>query len=581
MKNRTRFAVLFAGLVMAAASVAPVSAQAPEEFPRDETLYTSGKQWGPISSWNPIANWAYAMGALGLVYEPLFNYDPMTNEYIPWLAESGEWTADDEYTITLREGITWSDGQPLTADDVIYTIELGKNPVVPYSNIWTFIESVEKTDDLTVVVKFSDPRHHQWANFLYDRAILPVHLWGDLPTEQPAEEGANWIMGANLDAEAGWFPVGTGPYTYLSHDQTRQVWEKRDDWWGTAALGLDPKPRYIIDLVNTNNATAMGLVLQGGMDLSNNFLPGVAGPLSGGYGLSTYYTEPPYMIPANTAWMNLNLTKAPLDDPAFRRALATSVNVQDIVEKVFGNMVSAADPTGLLPVWEQWVDQAVVDELGFSYDPEAARQMLADGGYADSDGDGFVENKDGSPITLELIVPNGWTDWMESIRVVASSAQAAGINVQPAFPDYAAYLEQLQTGQFDLAIDNRKNLSNTPWTYYNYLFRLPISERQLDENFGRYENEEAWELVNQLDRTPVDDTEGLKTVMSDLQRISLTDLPAIPLWYNGAWAQMSSLNWTNWPSDAGNHFLPVTWNGYWQMGGIRMLDALEHPEPAG
>jgi peptide/nickel transport system substrate-binding protein len=580
MKNRTRLAGLLAATALAVMTVMPTVAQAPEEFPRDETLYTSGKQWGPISSWNPIANWAYAMGALGLVYEPLFNYDPLSDEYIPWLAESGEWTADDEYTIKLREGVTWADGEPLTADDVIYTIELGKQPVIPYSNIWTFIDSVEKVDDLTVAVKFSDPRHHQWANFLYDRAILPVHLWGDLPTEQPEDQAAMWIMGSNLNADAGWFPVGTGPYQYLSHDQTRQVWEKRDGWWGVEALGLDPKPRYIIDLVNTNNATAMGLVLQGGMDLSNNFLPGVAGPLSGGYGLSTYYAEPPYFIPANTAWMVADLTQPPLDDPAFRKALATSVNVQDVVEKVFGNYVAAASPTGLLPVWEKWVDQAVVDELGFSYDPEAAKQMLADAGYADSDGDGFVENKDGSPIQLELIVPNGWTDWMESIRVVADSAQAAGINVQPAFPDFPAYTEQLQSGNFDLAIDNRKNLSNTPWTFYNYLFRLPISERQLDENFGRYENEAAWELVNQLDRTPVDDTEALQSVYSELQRVQLTDLPAIPLWYNGAWSQMSSLVWTNWPSDGGNHFLPVTWNGYWQMGGIRLLDALEHPAPA-
>jgi peptide/nickel transport system substrate-binding protein len=222
-----------------------------------------------------------------------------------------------------------------------------------------------------------------------------------------------------------------------------------------------------------------------------------------------------------------------------------------------------------------------VDELGFSYDPEMAKGLLAEAGYADADGDGFVENLAGEPFKLELIVPNGWTDWMESIRVVATSAQAAGINVVPAFPDFPAYTEQLQTGNFDLAIDNRKNLSNTPWTFYNYLFRLPISAPQLDENFGRYENEAAWELVNQLDRTPVDDIEGLKAVYSELQRVQLTDLPAIPLWYNGAWSQMASHTWSNWPSDAGNKFLPVTWNGYWQMGGIRLLDALEHPEPAG
>ena len=87
------------------------------------------------------------MGTLGLVYEPLFNYDPLTNEYIPWLAESGEWTSDTEYTIKLREGITWADGEPLTADDVVFTLELGKLPSVPYSTIWNFLDKAEAVDD--------------------------------------------------------------------------------------------------------------------------------------------------------------------------------------------------------------------------------------------------------------------------------------------------------------------------------------------------------------------------------------------------------------------------------------------------
>src|SRR3989304_9379288 len=114
MSNPRKVLSLLAGLTLAVSVAAPALAQ-PEEFPRDETLYTSGKQWGPPNSWNPIATWAYAMGTLGFVYEPLFNYDPLTNEYLPWLAESGEWTGDLEYTIKLREGISWSDGEPLTA----------------------------------------------------------------------------------------------------------------------------------------------------------------------------------------------------------------------------------------------------------------------------------------------------------------------------------------------------------------------------------------------------------------------------------------------------------------------------------
>jgi len=565
MKNRTRIVGLMAGLVLAGTAIVPTAAQV-EEFPRDETLYTSGTQWGPPGSWNPIQDWGYAMGTLGLVYEPLFNYDPLTNEYIPWLAESGEWTSDTEYTIKLREGVTWADGEPLTANDVVFTLELGKLPSVPYSTIWNFLEKAEAVDDTTVKVTFSSPQHQQWANFIYNRAIVPQHLWGDRSEEE--------IMGANES------PVGSGPYQYLSHDPGRMVWQKRDGWWGTEALGLDPKPTYIVDIVNGSNNVALGLVLQGGLDMSNNFLPGVATLVEGGYGVKTYYDGAPYMMSANTAWLATNNTKPPLDDPAFRKALATSIDVDTIVNVVYTGIVAATDSTGLLPPWEQYVDQAVVDELGFSYDPEAAKAMLDEAGYVDADGDGFRDNKDGSPIALEIIVPNGWTDWMESIKVLSESAKAVGINVEPAFPDYGARTDAIQQGTFDLAIVNDQQLSNTPWTYYNWIFRQPVADVMNAGNFGRYESPEAWDLVQQLDQTPVEDLEGMKAITSQLQTIQLTDVPIIPLWFNGMWSQVSDAVWTNWPSDAGNHFLPSTWRGYWQMGGLRMLDALEHPAPA-
>ena len=112
-------------------------------------------------------------------------------------------------------------------------------------------------------------------------------------------------------------------------------------------------------------------------------------------------------------------------------------------------------------------------------------------------------------------------------------------------------------------------MSNTPWTYYDYMFRLPLMEgASKNRNYGSYENPDAWALVQQLDKTPVDDVATMKTITSKLQKISLTDMPVIPLWYNGMWSQVSNVVWTNWPSDAGNHVLPCTWNGYWQMGAV-------------
>jgi peptide/nickel transport system substrate-binding protein len=99
-------------------------------------------------------------------------------------------------------------------------------------------------------------------------------------------------------------------------------------------------------------------------------------------------------------------------------------------------------------------------------------------------------------------------------------------------------------------------------------------------NYGRYDNPEAFALVDELDKTPVEDVEGMKAIISELQRIQLTDMPLIPLWYNGMWAQYNNSVWTNWPSSAdnANHYLPATWRGYWNMTSIRMLTELK-PAP--
>ena len=138
-----------------------------------------------------------------------------------------------------------------------------------------------------------------------------------------------------------------------------------------------------------------------------------------------------------------------MDDPTFRRAVSFAINVNQIVNIAYANLVEATDPTGLLPTWSKYVDQDVVNRLGFSYDPEQAKAILADAGYKDGDGDGFVEAPDGSKIELSIIVPFGWTDWMESIKIIARGCQAVGINLQPEYPDFGGYGAQLYGGTFD------------------------------------------------------------------------------------------------------------------------------------
>jgi len=538
-------------------------------YPRSETLYVSGAAWGPPSDWNPFITWSKAntTGTIGLVYETLFMYDPLTDKLIPWLAESGEWVDADTYELKLRKGITWSDGQPMTAADVVFTYELGqKYAAIWFSPEWAYLDSVTAVGDYAVRFEFTDPLYQQFENDLYNIAMVPKHLW-EGKTEEEITSGANEN------------PVGSGAYLYETHSEDRNVWVRNEDWWATKLLGLKPAPKRIVDIRFASNNVALGAVIKGEVDLSNNFLPGIATLSEKGY-VKTYFAGAPYMLSANTAVLFLNTTKPPMDDPAFRRAVAFAINTGDIVNVAYANLVKAADPTGLLPSLAKYVDPAVVKELGFSYDPAKAKKILADAGYKDVNGDGFVEAPDGSKIELEVTCPFGWTDWMESIKVIANSAQAAGINIKDATPDYGAWNTALTTGTFDMTLNNWAMMSNTPWTLYNLLFRHPIIEVMGSGNFGRYDNQQMFDLVDQLAATPSDDVEGMKAVCSQIQELMLTEMPMIPLWYNGLWAQYSDAVWTNWPTEAANvpSRLPCTWSGYWQMGGLLTLTELKLAE---
>ncbi|MFJ3405599.1 ABC transporter substrate-binding protein [Promicromonospora sp. NPDC090134] len=531
------------------------------EYPREETLFTSGTQWGPPTSWNPIPSSGHATGARGLLYEPLFQFDPITLELTPWLAEGGEWTGDKTYELTLREGLTWQDGETLDADDVVFTTELGKVDAVPYSNLWTWLDKAEATSPTTVEFTFSDPRYQEWDNWLYSTMVVPEHIMGDWSDEE-------LLSNPNED------PIGSGAFKFSAVAQDRMVWERNDDWWARGELGYEMPMKYIVDVVNTSNEVALGLMLSGGLDLSNNFLPGVNQLVDTGQ-VSTYYEGEPYMLAAASANLIPNQTRPPMDDVDFRQALARSIDVDKIVTNAYGGLVAKAHPSGLVPAFEEYYDEDVVAEHGFTFDAEEAKSILADAGYEDTDGDGFVETPDGEAIDLKLIVPAGWTDWMEAARVIAEDASAVGIKVTADFPDAGAVDDARATGDFDLVINGNAGVSNTPWTYYNYAFYQPIQEQMLAGNFGRYEDKEAWDLVEDLSRTESGTPEFSET-LSKVQEKFMTDLPAIPLWYNGAWAQYNESQWTNWPKEGREDaYFPIMWNGYVQMGGINTLLALE------
>jgi peptide/nickel transport system substrate-binding protein len=571
---RRRAAVGLGVLTLAAAlavgvltSGAGAQSNATSALPRATTLYTSGSAWGPFSSFNPLRP-NYATGVLGLLYETLFRYDPLKDKFIPWLATNGKWSGKS-FVVTLRQGVTWNDGKPLTGADVKFTFETGKLEGSQYATMWkTGLTSVT-TKGRTVSFNFKGvPNYQDWDTNMYSIPIVPRHIWSGY--------SATEITTGNADDVSKM--VGTGPFTYGAGKGTSGTlqWNRRNGWWATKALGMRMPMQYLVDIHNTANTASLQNFLQDKIDLSNNFFPGVDKVIGGK--VQTYYAKPPYMLAANTAWLVPNTTHKPLNDTVFRRALATSININRIVTADYGNIVSRADPTGLLPTWSRWIDKAQSKKLGFTYSIARAKALLAGAGYKDANGDGFVENKDGSPINLRLIVPNGWSDWMTAIQIIADSAKDAGIKLTPAYPDFNGLVDERNSGRFDLVINNEKQIGNTPYTYYDYLFHLPIADQQTFANFARFTQAGAapWALTLKLNKVPTSNVARAKKLHAQIQKYILEDLPAIPLWYNGMWSQYNTSVWTNFPTaSSSRQYTPSVWNGYLNMTGIDALANLK------
>jgi peptide/nickel transport system substrate-binding protein len=561
--------VIIVGATALGTGGASAGSQSPFALPRNQTLYTSGKQWAPYTSFNVLAP-DYVTGAIGLLYETPFRYDPLADKFVPWLATSGKWLGKN-YVLTVRKGVTWNDGKALTGKDVKFTFETQRLPGSQYSTMWrTGLKTITTKGNVVTFHFAGKPDYQEWDWDLYQIPIVPQHVWSGYSAKD--------IVSGNLGPPNK--EVGTGPFMYSSGAGGSQtlVWTRRSGWWATKAFGLKMPMKYIVDIHNTSNTASLQNFLQDKIDLSNNFFPGIDKYIGKG-GVFTYYAKAPYMLPANTAWLIPNTTKAPLSDAKFRRALAMSINVNQIVAADYGHIVSAANPTGLLPTWNKWIDKKQAQKLGFSYSIAKAKALLAASGYKDTNGDGYVENKDGSKINLQLIVPNGWSDWMTAIQIIAASAKNAGIRITPAYPDYNALVDQRNGGSYDLVINNDKQIGNSPWAYYDYLFRLPVTSQQTVANFSRFTQAGAapWALTVKLDQTPSSNVKRLKAINSQIQKYILTYLPAIPLWYNGMWAQYNTSVWTNFPTSAGKGLqnTPSTWNGYLNMTGINALANLK------
>jgi peptide/nickel transport system substrate-binding protein len=533
---------------------APASAST-TQFPRSETLYTSGTAYSAPSNWNPLDLGNYATGTQGLIYEPLYLYDPIKGSYDPWLATgdlNSGWQGST-YVIHVRSGVKWSNGTPLTGADVAYSINLARtNAADPYSaNVATVASATASGNTVTVTFK-GTPGYTEFTDYLWKAPVLPQAVWSKLPASQIA-------TAANIN------PVGTGPMTVDTYNAQEVAYQTKPDWWGASALGLSFKFKYLVDVVNGSNDQELGQLTTGNIDWSNNFLPGINQLLqavggNSGYTLKTFYPSTPYMLSANTVWLEPNDSKAPMNNVNFRKALAYALNPTAIAQTVYGGIAKAANPTGLLPTLSSYVNQGVVSSNAPTYNTALAKQYLAKSGYK------------GQAITLQ--VPDGWSDWMDATTVIKSELGAIGINLQLVYPQSNARTQNVTDGNFDLQLDNNANLDSTPWSYYQRVYQLPIEAQQTSqENWERFSSPSDWALVQQASTVPLTDTAKLDSIYTQLETDFFAQEPVIPLWYNGAWFQGNTSVWSDYPSSTGSdQNMPVMWEGY--IGAMTTVYAL-------
>ncbi|MEZ4674811.1 MAG: ABC transporter substrate-binding protein [Caldilineaceae bacterium] len=142
-------------------------------------------------------------------------------------ADQASWNDDfTVVTIPLREGIKWSDGEPFTADDIVFTINMLKeNTTLSYASTVVDVENAEAVDELTVQITLAKPDPRFIVNAFGVRIwgavrIVPKHIW----------EGQDPNTFNNFDLDKGW-PVWTGPYKLVKATSTEFVFDRRDDWW--------------------------------------------------------------------------------------------------------------------------------------------------------------------------------------------------------------------------------------------------------------------------------------------------------------------------------------------------------------
>jgi peptide/nickel transport system substrate-binding protein len=536
--------VKLAWVVLVAACEPAASRVAPDVLTITETEQTAAF----VRNFNPLlevgnVRWP----ARNAMYEPLVIHNPMTGAYVPWLARAYEWNAEHtQLRFELRPGIRWSDGQPFSAHDVVFTFKLlARHPALDMRGVWRFLGDVKATGDLTVVFSFPRPNVPSLYTIGH-QPIVPRHIWSTV---------ADPVSFANEH------PVATGPFTEVSSfsPQAYQV-ERNPHYW----IEGRPRVRAIRFLALPANDQGNLALLRGDVDWGSDFMPAVE---------RIYVERDPlhrhYWFPAidSTVFLYANTARPPFGDVRVRKAISMAIDRTRLVKIAMFDYVRPADATGLNDAWWRWHSEKAVGFHDWTrYDPQAAQFLLDEAGAR------------GLQVVID--VPAAFSDWIRAAQVIARDLRHLGIDATFRTWDYNTWYEKVQKGEFQMTIGWSDN-GPTPYGFYRALMSQetarPLGTPAM-ENWHRFGLPAADAPLHALERTSDPDEES--RLYGELQALFVEHAPAIPLFPGPLWSEYSTARFVGFP-DRNHPYAPPSPNPYPQSLLVLTEVRPRGPLPAG
>ncbi|HTG34896.1 MAG TPA: ABC transporter substrate-binding protein [Thermoanaerobaculia bacterium] len=428
-----------------------------------------------------------------------FQQHPAT--FKPQLAESYDWSPDHKtLTFHLRGDVVWTDGVPVTAEDVRWTWQAQRNPDVAWelADAKHWIDDVEVVDPRTVRFHFS----RVYAKQLLDAnegPVFPKHAWEKLPFAQWRQNG-DWFR-QHL--------VVDGPFTVASWQPQQQIVLQRNERY--YEKGLPYLDRVVMRQI-PDQSSGLTQLLSGELD----FLPQLA------------FSDAPRVkasprLELIAYWFNIyvaltwNNERPLFKDPEVRRALTLAIDRKTIVETLLGTYGKVADSPILTSVWAH--DPALHP---LPYDPAEARRILAAKGWQDTDGDGVLD-KDGKPFTFELLTNTGNQARTDATVMIQDQLKKVGIRVTPRQVEFNTLATQTIAGKYDAAM-----MGYTIDTSLDLRSNFHSESIAEGSNYSRYRNPEMDRLIDIGAAQP--DLLAERPFLNQIQQIAHRDQPLTFLW---------------------------------------------------